>query len=112
MSIADYDALLAAQGGRCAICGARPGRRNLAVDHDHATGKVRGLLCTTCNVKLGVIESTFPTKAAEYLARLKLCPACGEQKSVNVFARDRTATSGRCSHCKLCRKQRALARVA
>ena len=40
------------QGGRCAICGARPHDKALAVDHDHLTGDVRGLLCSDCNHKL------------------------------------------------------------
>lgn len=44
-----YAALLEVQGGRCAICPRKAGRRRLAVDHDHATGKVRGLLCPRCN---------------------------------------------------------------
>jgi Recombination endonuclease VII len=46
---ADYEALLAAQGGGCAICGNPPKTRRLHVDHDHKTGKVRGLLCHRCN---------------------------------------------------------------
>ena len=52
---ARYDAMLAAQGGVCAICGCPPSgkRRHLAVDHDHVTGNVRGLLCTKCNTVLG-----------------------------------------------------------
>ena len=47
----DYAALLAAQDGRCAICRRPPkeGGRRLSVDHDHATGAVRGLLCFRCN---------------------------------------------------------------
>lgn len=44
-----YKALLAAQGGRCAICRARPRSKRLAVDHDHKSGAVRGLLCSRCN---------------------------------------------------------------
>lgn len=45
----DYDSLLKAQGGKCAICRARPRSKRLAVDHDHKTGAVRGLLCSRCN---------------------------------------------------------------
>jgi hypothetical protein len=49
LSLAEYDALLAAQGGGCAICGNPPKTRRLDVDHDHKSGKVRGLLCHRCN---------------------------------------------------------------
>ena len=45
----DYDRLLAAQDGGCAICGNPPKTRRLHVDHNHRTGKVRGLLCFRCN---------------------------------------------------------------
>lgn len=41
----DYDALLELQGGRCYICRRKPQTKRLAVDHDHRTGLVRGLLC-------------------------------------------------------------------
>jgi len=41
----EYDRLFRLQGGRCAICGRRPRTKRLAVDHDHATGAPRGLLC-------------------------------------------------------------------
>jgi hypothetical protein len=50
---ADYDALLEAQGGGCAICGKAPGKISLHVDHDHETGEIRGLLCVGCNNALG-----------------------------------------------------------
>lgn len=49
LTAADYDALLRLQGGRCAICRAKPKSKRLAVDHDHKTGAVRGLLCSRCN---------------------------------------------------------------
>jgi hypothetical protein len=49
-----YNELLSAQGGTCAICKkANENGRQLAVDHDHATGAVRGLLCSPCNTSLG-----------------------------------------------------------
>lgn len=41
----EYDALLRWQGGVCFICGRKPRTKRLAVDHDHKTGQVRGLLC-------------------------------------------------------------------
>jgi hypothetical protein len=49
LTSADYDTLLEAQGGKCAICRGRPQSKRLAVDHDHNTGAVRGLLCSRCN---------------------------------------------------------------
>lgn len=49
LTAAQYDTLLRAQGGRCAICRAKPKSKRLAVDHDHKTGAVRGLLCSRCN---------------------------------------------------------------
>ncbi len=48
-----YDAILASQNGVCAICGLARGIKMLAVDHDHKTNKVRGLLCQFCNTALG-----------------------------------------------------------
>lgn len=49
-----YLALYAFQGGKCAICKRATGTtRRLSVDHDHKTGKIRGLLCRPCNNMLG-----------------------------------------------------------
>jgi Recombination endonuclease VII len=56
-----YDAILAFQGGVCYTCGQPEpvkGRR-LSVDHDHATGLIRGLLCSRCNPVLGKLERAF-----------------------------------------------------
>lgn len=61
ITLDEYEAMASAQGYRCAICGERETAlhkvtlepRNLAVDHCHATGKVRALLCTRCNGGLG-----------------------------------------------------------
>ena len=48
-----YDQLLAFQGGVCGVCGkVQKSGRKLAVDHDHDTGKIRGLLCQACNGRL------------------------------------------------------------
>lgn len=58
ITLADYRRMLHWQGGKCAICRRSPPKgKRLYVDHDHATGAVRGLLCNGCNVALGVIES-------------------------------------------------------
>ena len=68
ITLTEYNEKLKTQGGGCAVCGKTPeenGRR-LAVDHNHETGKVRGLLCIGCNVGLGWFELLFD-KATEYL---------------------------------------------
>lgn len=49
LSAEDYAELVRRQGGKCAICRAVPRSKRLAVDHDHKTGAVRGLLCSRCN---------------------------------------------------------------
>ncbi len=65
-------AMLAAQGGMCAICGNGNGNsRQLSVDHDHATGVVRALLCDRCNPMLGYARDSIPVlrAAITYLER-------------------------------------------
>lgn len=65
-----YEALYEAQGGVCYICRRATGRRKkLAVDHDHATGYVRGLLCSPCNGMLAHARDTVEVfhRAASYL---------------------------------------------
>lgn len=62
-----YQALLDSQNSRCAICGERASP--LAVDHDHRTGQIRGLLCDRCNRAVGHLQDSpgICLKAAEYL---------------------------------------------
>lgn len=52
ITLAEYDRILASQGGGCAICGGHSGGKNLAVDHNHTTRKIRGLLCKRHNSAL------------------------------------------------------------
>ena len=70
LTLEDYDELLESQGGVCAICN-KPSHnyRRLAVDHDHETGAIRGLLCDKCNRGLGYFKDNRTTllKAIEYL---------------------------------------------
>lgn len=70
LTVDGYEAMLAAQGGRCAICRRRPrDGQALHVDHDHRTGQVRGLLCFTCNAALGQLHDApeLVRRAATYL---------------------------------------------
>lgn len=67
-----YAQMLEDQNGCCAICGKHRSqlKQRLRVDHDHATGAVRGLLCPSCNGGLGHFRDSiaFLTKAVDYLA--------------------------------------------
>lgn len=73
-----YDRLLTWQGGRCYICGVIPRKTRLAVDHDHETGEVRGLLCAGdqfgCNVALRRLlgHPSAGQRLAEYNERTPL----------------------------------------
>lgn len=73
MTHEDYEALLAAQGGTCALCSKTPkderfGRLN--IDHCHETGRVRGLLCTSHNLGMSLFGDSLPgfEKAVAYLS--------------------------------------------
>ena len=66
-----YQELVKKQCGLCALCGIPD--HNLVVDHDHSTGRVRMLLCSGCNIKVGVIENnpTLIPVIQEYIAFFK-----------------------------------------
>ena len=79
MTVTEYDQMFKNQNGVCAICGKSEsviniyGLPRLSIDHNHKTGKVRGLLCNNCNAVLGfsresvlILQSTI-----NYLRRLK-----------------------------------------
>jgi len=68
----EYDKKLFDQSGLCAICQSPPdGNRRLDVDHNHATNKVRSLLCMKCNVLLGMFDDKIEVsqRVVEYLKR-------------------------------------------
>lgn len=69
----EFDALYAQQAGRCALCdvpGPAWGKEGLYIDHDHATGKARGLLCRDCNQGLAALERHGPSWALKALTYL------------------------------------------
>jgi len=81
-NLAKYNRLLAHQDGGCAICGRKPTRIRLAVDHSHATGLLRGLLCFRCNRGYGLFHDEDPIrlrKAAEYLETPPFTKVFGEK---------------------------------
>jgi len=76
LSIEEYDKMIKEQNNKCAICGCEEkGRRKngrlikLAIDHDHKTDKVRGLLCVNCNTAIGLTKENLfiLIKIIEYL---------------------------------------------
>jgi hypothetical protein len=93
MTVEDYKHLLASQGDVCAICkqeekaisNQKDSVRKLAVDHDHETGVIRGLLCINCNNGLGRFKDSAALlrAAADYL----------EQSTLPLFAGPKSATA-------------------
>ena len=71
MSLERYERMLKSQNGVCAICGKSKAKRRLHVDHNHNTGKIRGLLCDYCNFLVGIVEnySTLFHKAENYVKK-------------------------------------------
>jgi len=69
ITIQDYDKLLEAQKGKCAICKGGTSKNFFAVDHNHKNGRIRGLLCARCNTGLARFMDSYTNvaRAARYL---------------------------------------------
>jgi len=65
LAIEDFWALIAKQGGVCAVCGlADWGIKGPCVDHDHITGRIRGILCIRCNTAIGLLRENLAISKA------------------------------------------------
>ena len=67
---AEFERLFKAQGGKCPICNSAfppliERAKKIAVDHDHKTGDIRGLLCIQCNTAVGMVKESVTV--AEHL---------------------------------------------
>lgn len=75
ISVEQYNQMFAAQSGTCAICSRHQSqfKTRLAVDHNHKTGEVRGLLCDPCNRAIGLLQESEQSllKAVEYIKGVK-----------------------------------------
>ena len=68
ITLENYEQLLDKQRGLCAICGNKPDNRRLAVDHNHNTGEIRGLLCDYCNnVLVAALDHPNFPRAVDYI---------------------------------------------
>lgn len=74
ITIEDYNKMFDEQKGYCAICQRHQStfKRRLAIDHDHLTGKVRGLLCDPCNRGMGMLKEHNLQRAITYLNKSKV----------------------------------------
>lgn len=72
ITLNEYVELLNKQNGKCAICDTSENNgKNMYIDHDHTTGKIRGLLCHQCNFGLGHFKDNVELlkKAIKYLQK-------------------------------------------
>jgi hypothetical protein len=98
MTGAEFQAMVDAQGGLCAICQERPA---VHVDHDHETGQVRGVLCFPCNAALGQFRDRIDllARAASYLEtttwqKTRVCTGVYRLTSPRRAARPSSTSSG------------------
>lgn len=71
LTVEEYESLIQKQGNKCAICNKHQSqlKKLLSIDHNHKTGKVRGLLCGNCNRGIGFLEDSpaIMRKAVDYV---------------------------------------------
>lgn len=81
LTVDAYNAMLAEQGGVCRICEGGFGGKTPHVDHDHATGAVRGIVCEHCNRGLGAFRDNIESlrNAIAYLERSRQPPDHGDE---------------------------------
>lgn len=97
LTIDDYNAMLSGQSDACAICYRRKADSRLVVDHDHATRKVRGILCHECNCGIGAFydNSCLMLSAIMYLTQKEPLPGDAflrnDKREYQNDARDRKA---------------------
>lgn len=90
ISLEEATAVLSKQDGKCPVCGnsielfAKMWMGGAAVDHDHSTGKIRGILCHGCNVAIGLLKDNENalSNAQGYLSRAK---SAGISSTVSLF---------------------------
>ena len=87
LTLAEYDAIAKSQEGRCAICHNVQPSGYLHVDHDHSTGRIRGLLCSGCNTGISGFHDD--------VARLRSAITYLRQRSLEPLGFPLEAPSGR-----------------
>jgi len=86
LTLEDYERMVARQRSRCAVCRRkRPAsdKREWAIDHDHVTGQIRGLLCDRCNRAIGLLrdEPKILRAAVQYVERHRQLLLIGPRKA-------------------------------
>jgi len=73
LTLEEYDSLIESQGGNCAICGRTLGEKWQTIDHDHSTGKVRGIVHRGCNLVIGNASEDIRVLVGAICYLLKHC---------------------------------------
>ena len=120
LTIEQFDEMVREQNGQCKICFQSPPQ--LVIDHDHATKHIRGLLCSPCNLTLGLFgdNRVWLYRASVYLTQPpityirktsddapidlsnKICSTCAIKKPLDAFSKQKGGKLGHNSQCKEC----------